>query len=61
MEKKEEQPLCPLWRTEYDATKHVLYCGRGEEIKQRNIGTSNIIVQIFREKKRKTEERSEKV
>ena len=65
--KKDEEPsLCPLCEMEDDATEHVLRCGRDTDRKQRNI-KNNIeekqeeVLDIFRENKRKREERIEKV
>ena len=66
--KEEEQPLCPLCEIEEDTTEHVLKRGRDTDRKQRNIKKKKNaeeeweeVVQIFRENKRKREERREKV
>ena len=64
--KEEEQPLCPLCKIEEDTTEHVLRCGRDTNRKQRNIKNNteeewDEVVQIYRENKRKREERKEKV
>ena len=64
--KEKEQLLCPLCEKGEDTAEHVLKCGRDTDRKQRNI-RNNIeeeleeVVQIFRENKRKREERREKV
>ena len=64
--KEEEQPLCPLCEIEEDTTENVLRCGRDTDRKQRNIKNNTEeeweeVVQIYRENKRKREERREKV
>ena len=64
--KEEEQTLCPLCEVEEDTTEHVLRCGRDTGRKQRNIKNNTeeereVVVQIYRENKRKREERREKV
>ena len=64
--KEEEQSLCPLCEIENDTIEHVLKCGRDTDRKQRNIknnieGEQEEVVHIFRENKRKREERIKNV
>ena len=64
--KEEEQTLCPLCKIEEYKTEHVLRCGRDTDRKQRNIKNNTEeeweeVVQIYRENKRKIEERRETV
>ena len=64
--KEEEQALCPLYEIEEDTTEHVLRCERDTDGKQRNFKNNTEeeweeVVQIYRENKRKREERREKV
>ena len=64
--KEEEQPLSPLCEIEEDTIEHVLRCERDTYRKKRNIKNNTEeeweeIVQIYRENKRKREERREKV
>ena len=62
---KEEEQLCPLCEIEEDTIEHVLRCGRDTDRKQRNTKNNteeqDEVVQIYRENKRKREERREKV
>ena len=64
--KEEEQTLCLLCEIEEDTTEHALRCGRNTDRKQRNIKNNTeeergVVVQIYRENKRKREERRERV
>ena len=64
--KEEEQPSRPLCKIEEDTTEHMLRCGRDTDRKQRNIRNNTEekweeVVLIYRENKRKREERREKV
>ena len=64
--KEEEQSLCPLCEIEEDTTKHLIKCGRATERKQKNIKNNTEeeyeeVVEVYRENKRKREERREKV
>ena len=65
-QKEEEQPQYPLCKTEDDTTVHVLQCGRDRDRKHRNIKNNNEeewkeVVQVFRENKRKRDERREEI
>ena len=58
--------LCPLCEIEEDTTEHVLRCKRYTDRNPRNIKNNTEeeweeVVQIYRENKRKREERREKV
>ena len=60
--KEEEQLLSALRETEYNTAEQVLQCGRGVDRKEANIKDNTEeeweeVVQIFRENKRKREER----
>ena len=61
--KQEEQPLCPLCEIEADRTEYVLRCGRDTDTNIRNNAEEERekVVQIYRENKRKREERIGKV